>query len=123
TKDFLYIRNFRPERWPAGDPKKWKAVGPFGDVDGSSTKEFILNNRDTSEMQKFFHLNFGQRPAEELFELTSDPHNITNVADQPEFAKAKKKLRAELDQWMRETNDPRAVNDDDRWDHFPYFGK
>ena len=20
TKDFLYIRNFRPERWPAGDP-------------------------------------------------------------------------------------------------------
>ncbi|PYJ03758.1 MAG: heparan N-sulfatase, partial [Verrucomicrobia bacterium] len=31
TSDFLYIRNLRPDRWPAGDPEMWKAVGPFGD--------------------------------------------------------------------------------------------
>ncbi len=24
---------------------------------------------------------------------------------------------------MKETNDPRFSNDDDRWDKFPYFGE
>jgi len=128
TKDFLYIRNLRPDRWPAGDPEKWKAVGPFGDCDGSPTKEFILDNRDKvlthgQEMKKFFQLCFEKRPAEELYDLAHDPHDIVNVADRPEFAKAKKKLRAELDKWMRETGDPRALHDDDHWDKFPYFGK
>ena len=26
TKEYLYIRNLRPDLWPAGDPEKWKAV-------------------------------------------------------------------------------------------------
>ena len=34
TKDYLYISNFRPDRWPAGDPQLDVAVGPFGDIDG-----------------------------------------------------------------------------------------
>ena len=35
----------------------------------------------------------------------------------------KKKLRAELELWMKETADPRATSDDDRWDKYPYFGE
>jgi hypothetical protein len=31
-------------------------------------------------------------------------------------------LRAELDRWLRETADPRAAGDDDRWDRYPYVG-
>jgi hypothetical protein len=27
-----------------------------------------------------------------------------------------------LDAWMKRTADPRSTVDDDRWDHFPYFG-
>lgn len=123
TKDFLYIRNLRPDRWPAGDPEKWVAVGPFGDCDDSPTKQFILTHRDEPQFKKYFELAFAKRPAEELYDLAHDPHEIANVADKPEFAKAKKKLRAELDKWMRETQDPRALHDDDHWDKFPYFGK
>ena len=33
TPDHLYIRNYRPDRWPAGDPELFIAVGPFGDID------------------------------------------------------------------------------------------
>ena len=44
TKDFLYLRNLRPDRWPAGDPELYFAVGPYGDVDGSRTKGHILSN-------------------------------------------------------------------------------
>lgn len=122
TREFLYIRNFRPARWPAGDPEKWVAVGPFGDCDGSPSKEFILDRREEPEFAKFFQLGFAKRPAEELYVLANDPHQIVNVAEQKSYAGVKKKLRSELDRWMKETADPRATTDDDRWDQFPYFG-
>jgi arylsulfatase A-like enzyme len=117
TRDFLYIRNLRPDRWPAGDPELVHSVGPFGDCDGSPTKDLILSRRD-----KFFQLCFEKRPAEELFDLKKDPDQVTNVAGQPSYAAEQKKLRAALDRWMQETADPRASNDDDHWDQYPYFG-
>lgn len=122
TKDFLYIRNFRPERWPAGDPEKWFSVGPFGDCDGSPSKDFILEHRNESRFSRFFKLGFDKRPAEELYDLAKDPQQIQNVAEQKKYAADKKKLRAQLDEWMRTTQDPRAISDDDPWDRYPYFG-
>ncbi|PYI87935.1 MAG: heparan N-sulfatase, partial [Verrucomicrobia bacterium] len=122
TKEFLYIRNLRPDRWPAGDPEMWKAVGPFGDCDGSPSKEFLLGHRDESEFAKLFQLAFAKRPAEELYDLSKDPHQIVNVADRSEYVAAKKKLRARLDRWMTDTKDPLATSDDDPWDRYPYFG-
>jgi arylsulfatase A-like enzyme len=122
TKDFLYIRNFRPDRWPAGDPELWKAVGPFGDCDDGPTKQFILGHRAEADFAKFFKLAFEKRPAEELYDLRNDPGQLTNLAERKEFASAKKKLAAQLAEWMKETGDPRATNDDDRWDAYPYYG-
>ncbi len=122
TKDFLYVRNFRPDRWPVGDPEKWKSVGPFGDCDGSPSKELLLTRRDEESFKKLFQLAFGKRPAEELYDLKRDPHQMVNVADQKEYAAAKTKLQQQLEEWMQTTADPRATNDDDRWDQYPYFG-
>ncbi|PYI82162.1 MAG: hypothetical protein DME26_18560 [Verrucomicrobia bacterium] len=122
THEFLYIRNLRPNRWPAGDPEVWKAVGPFGDCDNGPTKEFILAHRTEPVLQPLFKLCFDKRPAEELYDLIKDPHQLSNVAAESGYAAAKKKLRAELDRWMKETDDPRAISDDDRWDQYPYFG-
>jgi N-sulfoglucosamine sulfohydrolase len=122
TREFLYIRNFHPERWPAGDPQMWKAVGPFGDIDGGPTKDLMLQRRNDPQLRRFFQLACGKRPAEELYDVRKDPYQLTNVADRPEYAQTKKKLRAALDDWMRQTNDPRAAGDDDRWDRYPYFG-
>ncbi|MHB8520604.1 MAG: sulfatase-like hydrolase/transferase [Limisphaerales bacterium] len=122
TREFLYLRNFRPERWPAGDPQKWKAVGRFGDCDDGPTKNFILDHREEPGMSKFFKWCFDRRPAEELYELTADPYQLDNLAGQPAYAAAQQKLRAALDNWMKDTGDPRATSDDDRWDKYPYFG-
>jgi uncharacterized sulfatase len=122
TREFLYIRNFHPERWPAGDPELWKAVGPFGDIDPGPSKEVVLKGQSDPSLRKFFELACGKRPAEELYDVAKDPYDLTNVADRPEYAAAKAKLRAELDRWMRDTGDPRAAGDDDRWDRFPYYG-
>ncbi|MDQ3651474.1 MAG: sulfatase [Acidobacteriota bacterium] len=122
TSEFLYVRNLRPDRWPAGDPEMYKAVGPFGDVDASTTKELILNRRADKEIAGYFRSAFEKRPAEELFNLRTDPAQLVNVAGEPRHAEAKKRLRAALDEWMKETADPRATSNDDRFDRYPYFG-
>ena len=112
----------RPDRWPAGDPKAFMAVGDYGDVDGSRAKDFILANADRPEIAPFFALNFGKRPEEELFVLRTDSHQLTNVAMDPAYAAAKKELRARVEQWMRDTADPRVDPSYDAWDTYPYFG-
>ncbi len=122
TREFLYIRNLRPERWPAGDPEKYVEVGPFGDVDGSPSKDVILARREEPAMSRFFRLAFDKRPAEELYDLTKDPGELNNIASRPEYATVKKTLRARLDNWMKDTGDPRAVSKGDPWDRYPYFG-
>lgn len=122
TREYLYIRNFRPERWPAGDPELYYAVGPFGDCDDGPTKRYILERRDDPQFARHFELCFAKRPAEELYDLQKDPHQVVNVAGRKEYAQVQRRLRARLERWMRDTADPRATVDDDRWDHYPYFG-
>jgi N-sulfoglucosamine sulfohydrolase len=123
TRDFLYIRNFRPERWPAGDPEPYRdPKRPFGDCDDGPTKNYILDHRDEPGVRTCFQLCFAKRPAEELYDLKQDPHQIHNVAGQPVYRDEQAKLRADLLKWMKDTADPRAVKDDDHWDAYPYYG-
>jgi hypothetical protein len=118
TRDYLYIRNFRPDRWPAGDPQLVFSVGPFGDIDGGPSKTEVLGRRD----DRFFDLATAKRPAEELYDLRLDPGQLVNIADRAPYSRVRNQLRATLQEWMRQTADPRATTDDDRWDKYPYYG-
>lgn len=122
TGRWLYLRNLRPDRWPAGDPEMVFSVGEYGDVDPGPTKQFILQGKDYPERARFFRLSFEKRPAEELYDLEKDPGQLNNLANQTDTRDIQKDLRAALDRWMLETGDPRATTDDDRWDRYPYFG-
>ena len=42
----------------------------------------------------------------ELYDLTNDPEELTNLAADPARAKVRKELKAELDQWIRTHDDP-----------------
>lgn len=123
TKDFLYIWNLRPDRWPAGDPDAWYSVGNFGDVDNSWAKEHIVEHRDDPEMQPYFLLSFGKRPAEELYDLRKDPDQIANVADDAAYETTLTQLRARVEKWMVDTDDPRVDPAYNEWDHYPYHTK
>jgi N-sulfoglucosamine sulfohydrolase len=122
TRDWLYLRNLRPDRWPAGDPTMHFAVGDYGDVDPSVIKELIVARRAEPAIAPFFALSFAQRPAEELYDLRRDPHQLVNLAGRPEHAAAQRELRARVDQWMRETADPRIDPSYDAWDRYAYYG-
>ena len=122
NRDFLYIRNVHPDRWPAGDPEMHFSVGPFGDIDGGPTKDLLLQRRDDPGIARYFALATAKRPAEELYDLRKDPQQLENVAAKPEYSGAKAILQTALQNWMRETHDPRAGNNSDPWDRYPYFG-
>jgi arylsulfatase A-like enzyme len=123
TDEWLYIRNLRPDRWPAGDPEMYVAVGPYGDIDGGLSKRLLLDRRESASVAAFFGMATAKRPAEELYDLKADPGQLTNVAADPGRSDAKARLRRMLDEWMRATGDPRATTDDDRWDRYPYYGQ
>ena len=123
TTEFLYIRNFEPERWPAGDPKAHKDPRrEFGDVDDGLIKTFILENQNVPEYKHFFELCFGKRPSEELYEIGTDPDNVRNLAADPKYAEIKTQYRDKLQTWMKNTGDERIVEHTSRWDEYPYFG-
>jgi arylsulfatase A-like enzyme len=122
TKEHLYIRNFKPDRWPAGDPDLEKSQGIYSDIDAGATKDFYLAKRDDPKIKPFFELACAKRPAEELYEMASDPAQMKNRAEDPELAEVKKKLRGALDEWMKATADPRALGEHDVYDSYPYYG-
>lgn len=122
TRDFLYIRNLRPDRWPAGDPEIWMSVGPFGDIDGGPAKSLLLERRSDPVLGRFFALATARRPPEELYDLRRDPAQLTNVAADPRYGARKARLRQQLDAWRERTADPRVIRDDDTFDRYPYYG-
>ncbi|MBK6798894.1 MAG: sulfatase-like hydrolase/transferase [Acidobacteria bacterium] len=46
-----------------------------------------------------------EKPSEELFDMTLDPHEINNLAGLPEFNGILKRFRGVLDKWQKETKD------------------
>lgn len=136
TESFLYIRNFKPERWPMGTgPGFGKPEGPmpsaelltentfaaFGDLDASPTKAWVaLNCLDQPTQRKYFDFAFGRRPAEELYALETDPDQVVNVVDQPKFASVRKALSKQLLKELKDTGDPRVTGDGSTFDKAPY---
>ncbi len=57
-------------------------------------------------MGKLRVATFLHRPAEELFDLDADPHELHNLAADPAHAKTLSALRQRLRAWQQETNDP-----------------
>ncbi|MCB1022145.1 MAG: hypothetical protein KDC27_19600, partial [Acidobacteria bacterium] len=118
TKDYLYIRNFEPDRWPTGGPDFVSSNKTFhGDVDACPTKTFMVEHRE--EFPGEYALGFGKRPAEELYALANDPGQVRNLADDPAHAEQKQQLSARLEAYLRETGDPR-IDGQDPWQSYVY---
>jgi arylsulfatase A-like enzyme len=123
TKDFLYIRNYEPDNWPAGDPPL------YGDVDAHMlhypcpTKMYILKHKDKDGVKELFKLAFEKRPAEELYDLTEDPYQMTNIANSPAYSGIKEMLSDKLTKHLRENGDPRELGGEMKWLGARYFAE
>jgi N-sulfoglucosamine sulfohydrolase len=112
--DYLYVRNFKPDRWPGGDP----AYGLLN-CDGSPTKSYLTGLSMADPDFRFYELSFGKRKQEELYDMKNDPDCIHNLANAPQMQNVKTELWLQLKQELSEQGDPRIVADGDIFDYYP----
>lgn len=128
SQDYLYIRNFKPDRWPAGAPRKLDEHdvpgpehGAYHDIDPSLTLRFLIERRADPVIGKFFQLAVAKRPAEELYNVREDPGCLKNLIESPEHAAVLTKLRTTLQTYLTETHDPRVGPEGDIFETYERY--
>lgn len=124
TADHLLILNFRPDRFPMGNPYQLENGSTpsvnvlenetrvtLADMDSSPTKAWLVGVRNTPEWKSVYERTFGKRPEYELYDLKKDPHETINLADDPAYAGVKASLMKELMDELGKTGDPRLIDD------------
>jgi len=95
-RQFLYIRNYYPHLiygqhiwylWRSPATRAWERAYREGRC---------------NEVQSRF---WQPKPVEELYDVQADPHNVRNLADDPQYASVLKRMRAALKDWVRENRD------------------
>lgn len=96
TDTFRYIRNYYPDR-------------PMLQAGYRDNRPFSQDMRRLHEAGKLTDYQsehwFGVRPPEELYNLETDPHEINNLAADPQYRAELLKHRSILDDWTVETDD------------------
>lgn len=119
TMDFLYVKNYAPDRWPVGDPvldtkanrERSKVKGfkqlfaGYHDIDGSPSKSFMMDNKNN--FPNLFANAFQKREGEQLYDIKKDPGCVNDLSQDPDYANVKNKLRALLDENLEAQGDPR----------------
>ncbi len=124
TADYRLIINFKPDRYPQGEPYNLNGPTPptaeeltevtfvtFPDEDAGPTKAWLVGQRDDPQWKPLFDLAYGKRPREELYDLKKDPYQVHNVAADPAYAAVRTELERRLMDELQRTDDPRLVND------------
>ncbi len=104
TRDWKYIRNLHPEfqhhthiSRSSGEPngiqywRTWLAAAERNPAAAAVVQRYI------------------ERPAEEIYDLSTDPFELHNLAADPQHAARLTALRAELDAWMKQQGDTQPV--------------
>ncbi|GAA4433034.1 sulfatase [Ravibacter arvi] len=95
-KKFRYIRNYIPHRvyaqpleylWKAQSVPSWEAAYKAGRL---------------NEIQRKF---WEEKPAEELFDIENDPHNVHNLAGDPKYRNTLERFRKANRDWMLASKD------------------
>ena len=98
TERYKYIRNYLPSR-PLLQPNRYKDGKPIV----QRLRELHAAGK-LDELQE--RLLFSPtRPAEELYDLAADPHELNNLADDPAHGAALDALRQRLAAWEQDTGD------------------
>ncbi len=123
TERYKYIRNFMPEV-----PYMVHSGYKKGGYPVMTLLNVLYQQERLTAAQRLFMTK--TRPAEELYDLESDPYEIHNLAGDPAHGETLLALRANLEKWIEDTGDqgrfPEADGDEefmrklkeDKWDDY-----
>ena len=121
TDKFRYIKNYFPDR-PLMQPQ-YRDASPAV----INLKEGLKAGTLTDYQAQHW---FGKRPVEELYDIAADPHQINNLAQDPEFQAVMVKHRELLEGWRTEIGDEEEAEDPAQlkavyglWKNKPVFKK
>jgi len=94
---YKYLRNFNPERGYYLEVK-YREQMPI--------MQELLKMRDEGRLNEYQAQWFREsKPEEELFDTQEDPHELRNLADEPEYQSLLEEMRTECERWMDEVDD------------------
>jgi len=94
---YKYIRNYRPQQ-PYYLPVAYRERIP--------TMQELLRLNESGELDEIQKQWFRQtKPHEELFDVTVDPHELNNIAEDSNYKLQLEELRNEMDRWLSEISD------------------
>jgi N-sulfoglucosamine sulfohydrolase len=132
---YSYVINFRPDRYPLGDPfglQDGKVPDPavvasntrviHPDDDAGPTKSWLVSHYNDPQWKAFYERTYGKRPREELYDLSKDPFEMHNVAADAAYEGIRKDLESRLLAELRRTGDPRLMSDGSYYESPPLAG-
>jgi N-sulfoglucosamine sulfohydrolase len=111
TERYVYIRNYFPDRWPAGDPPDFWEAYPF----------LLRQEGSGKPIEPYFSRATEKRPAEELYDMINDPDQLENIAYRPEQAATRAALASRLHEMLMRTGDPLEISGRDIFQDYKYW--
>jgi len=102
---FIYIRHFMPHQPYVSD-----AI-IYSDMKAGYAE--LLRLRAAGELNPEAELFWQSKEYEELYDLQNDPHELNNLAADPEYASLVEEMQGILYQWMVEQRDVGLLNESD----------
>jgi len=94
---YKYIRNYRPEQG---------YYLPVVYRERIPTMQELLRLKKAGELNEYQAQWFREsKPVEELFDTIADPHELNNIAENPEYKEILDELSQELDRWLADIGD------------------
>ncbi|WP_395742288.1 sulfatase-like hydrolase/transferase [Prosthecobacter sp.] len=104
TRDWKYIRNLHPEFQHHTHISRSSKV-----TSGLNYWQSWLTAAETSPAAAATVKRYSVRPAEELYDVKSDPNELRNLAADPAQADRLQRMRADVDAWMQQQGDKQTV--------------
>lgn len=129
NEQYLFIKNFAPDRWPVAEPPlsaslqtttKKRGGGRRMDIDFGPTRTFFVEHEGSEDIRQAWDLGFARRPAEELYDVQADPDQMNNLIGSQSHQDIADRLRSQLMRELTGSGDLRVSGDGDAFDRPPY---
>ena len=103
-KRYKYIRNYQPEK-PYAQPIRYMDRMPAL----QEMRRLAAEGKLQGPQKLFFQPT---KPKEELYDVTADPHEVSNLADSEAHSEVLARMRAAHEEWMKRTGDMGLLPED-----------